>query len=291
MRVQILVSTVVLVVLSHNLPILAADSSDVYPFTLTDTGLILVPVTVNGSGPYHFVLDTGSNRSAISDTLAARLSLNPVAVTETVTSSGSLTTPVVRLETLGLGSHHTPHVLTPVLSAERLRSVHPHADGLIGQDVLIDAHYTLDYRRKRLIWLGEDTDSGAGTRLVLHRWEGRMLVELPQSSRRGDVAWFVPDSGASTLVLFRHEGVTTISASALPASVGTRTVTGGGQAQVAMVAKLRVGNDTLWDQPAVLVAAHVAASTDAPRVDGLLPLSAFSSVTFNGRANYLVARR
>jgi len=116
-------------------------------------------------------------------------------------------------------------------------------------------------------------------------------VALPQSSAPENVAWFVPDSGASTLVLFRHGGHTAVPASVLPTRVGLATATGGALGQMAVVTKLRVGGDTLWDQPAVLVEADSAATTVAPRVAGLLPLSGFTSVTFNGPANYLVVRR
>ena len=34
-----------------------------------------VPVTLNGAGPFPFVIDTGSNRTVISEVLAARLGL------------------------------------------------------------------------------------------------------------------------------------------------------------------------------------------------------------------------
>jgi len=290
MRVRALVSSAVLslVVLSSVAP-QAAGPSDTLVLTLTGSGQILVPVIVNGSGPHLFVLDTGANRSVLSDALATRLSLEPVATTEMVTSSGSSHAPVVRLMAVALGSHHATDVLAPVVPEGRLRAIHAKADGIIGQDVLIDAHYTLDYRRSRLTWLDADTGSGGGTRLALRRAEGRLLVELPQAPRADETAWFVPDSGASTLVLFLHGGRAAISATPLGATVRAATITGDGQVQAAIVPKLKIGSGTFWDQPAVLVAGpDTAAGTD--RVDGLLPLSRFSSVTFNGPQHYLVVR-
>jgi predicted aspartyl protease len=295
MRDRLLVSMAALFTLvNFSAPELSADSAaDTLPFTLADTGQILIPVMVNSSGPYQFVLDTGANRSAISDTMAARLSLQPVAITEIVTSTGSAPTgsmtSVVRLQIISLGGHSASGVLTPVLKSERIHAVHAQADGIIGQDVLIDAHYTLDYRRTRVIWLGAGRDTGAGTRLALRRSEGRLIVELPQSSRPDSVALLVPDSGASMLVLFQQDGRTAVSAMALAAVARTTTVTGDGYMQVAVVPRLRIGRDTLWDQPAVLLPGPAAAG--AHRLDGLLPLSLFSDVTFNGRENYMVVRR
>lgn len=287
MRVRILISWLVLFTLSASFSVSAAGNDDSMPFSLTGSGLILVPVTVNNAGPFLFVLDTGSNRSAVSDALSARLGLRPVARTQTVTSTGTGTSDVVRLASLAIGSHRSGDILAPVLAADRIRALHPKADGIIGQDVLIDAHYTLDYRHKKLIWLGADLDKDAGTRLALRRVEGRLLVELPQSSRRDDVAWFVPDSGASSLVLFANGGRTAVSATTVGA-IGVSTVNGDGQAQAVLVSQLRVGRATLWDQPAMVLAGYGAAEN---RVDGLLPLSRFSTVTFNGRENYLVAKQ
>ena len=291
MRARMLVSTAVLFVLFNfsSAGLSAATATAPLPFTLTGTGQVLIPVMVNASGPYQFVLDTGANRSVISDTLAARLSLQPVAVTEIVTSTGSAESSVVRLQSISLGSHNASGVLAPVVKSERIHAVHTQADGIIGQDVLIDAHYTIDYRRKRVIWLGAGTDGGSGSRLMLRRCEGRLLVELPQSSRSGDAALLVPDSGASTLVLFQQGGRTAIPATALAAVVQTTTLTGDGKMQMAVVPKLRIGTDTLWDQPAVLLPG--SAISGEQRLDGLLPLSWFSEVTFNGRENYLVVKR
>ena len=291
MRARLLVSMAVLFTfVNFSTPELSATSAaDHLPFTLTDTGQILVPVMVNSSGPYQFVLDTGANRSAISDTLAARLSLQPVAATEIVSSTGSALSSVVRLQIISLGGHQASGVLAPVLKADEFHAVHGQADGIVGQDVLIDAHYTLDYRRKRVIWLGTDGDPGPGTRLALRRSEGRLIVELPQSSAPESVALLVPDSGASTLVLFQQNGRTAFAVAALSGTASVTTVTGQSLVQTAVVPKLRLGKEMLWDQPAVLLPGPPVVGEI--RLDGLLPLSLFSSVTFNGRDHYMVAKR
>lgn len=288
MRVHILGSLAILFSLVNVVSLSAGPAGNTVPFTLTPAGHLLVHVTINGTGPHTFVLDTGSNRSVISDTLASSLALTPVALTETVSSSGSATAHVVRIQTLALGSHTAAAVLAPVLPAARIRSIHTLAEGIIGQDVLIDGHYTLDYRRKRISWLEADQDSGEGQRLVLQRSEGRVIVELPQSQRAEDTARLIPDSGASVLVLFDRGERAPIAVTTRAAAVKATTLTGETHMQVATVPRLRVGSSTMWDIPAVLVA---RGEGDTSRVDGLLPLSGFSSVTFNGPRHYLVARR
>jgi hypothetical protein len=288
MRVHTFASLAVVVLLTH-FELSASTLPAPVPLTLTESGQVLVPAMVNGSGPYLFILDTGANRSAISQTLSNRLSLQPVAVSNVVTSSGSATAPVIRLQSISLGTHTVTAVLSPVLPDEHIQGVHKHADGIIGQDVLIDAHYTIDFRRRKLLW-GDAAAGGKGTRLALRRVEGRFLVALPQSARPLDIAWLVADSGASTLVLFQHDGRTAVAATPLPALVRTATMTGGRDVQAATVPKLRVGNNTLWDRPALLIMGpDMAAGENRP--DGLLPLSWFSSVTFNGPQNSLTVYR
>ncbi len=289
MRIRIFFSLAVLFLIFTRLDLFASTVAAPVPLTLNGSGQVLVPAMVNGSGPYLFILDTGANRSAISQTLADRLSLPPVAVSDVVTSSGSASTPVVRLQSISIGHHSAAAVLSLVLLDNQIRGVHKNADGIIGQDVLIDAHYTIDYRRRKLTW-GDGAPGRAGTRLTLRRVEGRFLVALPQSAHEPDITWFVADSGASALVLFQHGGRTGIPSTALPASVRAATMTGTSNVQAATVPKFRVGNETWWDQPALLIGgADVEAGVD--RLDGLLPLSWFSSVTFNGPENTLTVHR
>ena len=55
----------------------AGDQSNGFDihFKLLCGSLILVPVMVNGSGPYDFVLDTGTSMTLIDPKLAAQLSI------------------------------------------------------------------------------------------------------------------------------------------------------------------------------------------------------------------------
>ncbi len=93
----------------------------------------------------------------------------------------------------------------------------------------------------------------------------------------------------SVRATFHQDGQTAIPTTALTGVVRTTTVLGDGQMQAAIVPQLRLGTDTLWDQPAVLLPNPAASAEN--RLDGLLPLSWFSEVTFNGRENSLVVRR
>jgi predicted aspartyl protease len=54
------------------LPLRAADVN--FDF-VSNTSLIVVPVTINGRGPYRFLLDTGASTTILSTAIADRLNL------------------------------------------------------------------------------------------------------------------------------------------------------------------------------------------------------------------------
>jgi len=58
------------------------------PFKLAAQGGILVPVTLNGTGPFQMLLDTGASHSSISKELAGALDAPPVARATVSTPAG-----------------------------------------------------------------------------------------------------------------------------------------------------------------------------------------------------------
>src|SRR4051794_5335513 len=58
------------------------------PLRLVQGTLFVVPVQVNGTGPYDFLVDTGAQVNSIDETLAAQLHLTP-GLTVGVTGAGT----------------------------------------------------------------------------------------------------------------------------------------------------------------------------------------------------------
>jgi predicted aspartyl protease len=254
------------------------------PFTIGEDGLIAVAASVNGRGPFRFLLDTGSNRSAVSPRLAAELRLEPVAKTTLVTLGHQRAGDAARIESLTLGNLTVRDLRVPLLTDGELDALGAGLDGVIGQDVLSDYNYTLDYRRSRLRWDGDETEHRNGVRLPLKRDEGRWLVGLPQHDGGDRVLWFVPDSGASGFVVFDRGGSMPLPLTPLPATARVTTVLGTGQARGAMLGRLRVGQVIFANTPALVVDRR---EPDAPAGDGLLPLCVFARVSFNASRRYL----
>jgi len=250
--------------------------------SIDERGGIVVPVMLGGAGPFSFMLDTGATRTLVGDDLAGLLNAPLVARAEMVTSAGSEMRGVVRLERVEVAGARAESLLASVLPAERLRALASGIRGLLGQDFLSAFNYTLDYRRRRLIW-DEPGDARCGepSALRLIPVEGRYVVEVSRSGLTRALR-LVPDTGAETFVFFHAPG------EAVPAIAIGRArltgLTGDGGVRIASTPRLVVGGVTLRDQPVVIVD-----RTDAS-ADGLLPLHGFASVSFNMKDGCMVVR-
>jgi predicted aspartyl protease len=117
------------------------------PTRLDRIGRIVVPVMINGRGPFGFILDTGATHAAISARAAQLLGLelqpgsmllNGVTGTEPVT-----TVEVARLEAGDLVLEHRP---MPVLG-----HVMANADGILGVENLMDKRILVDFVHDRVV--------------------------------------------------------------------------------------------------------------------------------------------
>jgi predicted aspartyl protease len=265
----------------------AARSFDSVPFTLSEAGAVVVAATIDGAGPFAFLVDTGSSRSAVTRETAVSLGLPAIAFTSVVTAAGAERCPVVRLNNLALGGTRVDALLAPVVPSARLMVGGRRVDGIVGQDFLSGFNYTLDYRARRLVWNAAPEPDGV--RLTLHRSEGRFLVELPQGNGSDVALTMVPDSGADGLVLFARAGVIAALQTSGPRDAGVVAGVGGaGLAQSVRVRELRIGGVTWRNRTASVID---RSEPDAPEGDGLLPLHTFGRVSFNSSEGYVVFER
>jgi predicted aspartyl protease len=250
------------------------------PFQLGEQGGVIVPVMVNGSGPFPMLLDTGATHSAITEDVAARVQAKPVARSTVITPAGEMLRTIVAVDRINVGSITAEHVLPSVVPARALdpeRQLH----GLIGQDVLAKLRYTLDFKARTVEW-HEQTPSRRGVRLPLTFEHGRFLVALQQDSC---TLRLVPDSGAGAIVLFEAPGRMPLAIAETSATVELSTAHATRSARPVRVRELRVGHRILRDVPAVTIE-H--ADRHPAEGDGLLPVHLFERVTFDGPARLLI---
>jgi hypothetical protein len=250
-------------------------------FHLLDDGSIVVPVTIGGTGPYRFVLDTGSSRTVISTRLWKTLRLPVLAQTVMVMPAGRDLAYIVKIQGLAIEGQPVANISAAVMPADRY-AAGQQVDGLIGQDVLAPLIYTIDYRRRAILW-HQPGDALAGERLPLSIRNNRLLVALAQHDDDSAPLSLIPDTGSDALVLFAHAQkklrLTPLDIGVLSSLSGSRRVHRG------CVQDLVVGQIRLRNSLAVVVDSDEAVEMMG---DGLLPLNVFSRVTFNVAEGYLI---
>jgi hypothetical protein len=240
--------------------------------------LLVVPVGVNGTGPYPFLLDTGATSSMVSEELSAALGLRPLGhgLQETATAADRVAL-VAAVLTLG-GVRHEGAVIATALG--RLRDAVPGIRGVLGQDVLRRSNWWLDYRGGAL-W--EDAGGALmaadlGERLAVH-WHGdRPAIDAlgpgPRPLR------LVLDSAASAPVLFG--GDTDVDGERVGEALAT---THDSQVSVPLlgVGPLRAGRSAI-----PRFSAAVLEASGAREEDGLLPTALFDGIYFDNRSGTVV---
>jgi predicted aspartyl protease len=252
----------------------------VTPFELDGQGGVILPVTVNGRGPFRLLLDTGSTHSAVSEAVAAAIGAPAVAKTTIGSATGvGRAAIVVRIDALECGELVARGLLASVVSFDRLGNADG-IQGVIGQDALASVRYTIDFRHRELLWWPDDEAVAHGVSFALEGSGGRFLISLPQ---RGNVLRLVPDSGAGSLLLFAPSKRLPLT---LLAQLGVlTTMSAQGTVRLARMRELHVGPAMLQNVAAVVVGRNPSEPEEA---DGLLPLHLFDKVTFDGPNRVLI---
>jgi hypothetical protein len=278
-------SSVVLIAITVLAPKLLAATSEL-SVRIDESGAVIVPVSIDGRGPFPFLLDTGSSHSVVSKSLADQLALRFVARTSVLTSTGREWRPVVSLDQTTIGGVQSEGLLASVTPSAQLDVVARGIEGVIGQDFLIGLNYTLDYQRRRVVW-SDDVSDADGPCLPLVAQGGRYLVQVGSAGSDGPVL-LVPDSGASGFVAYERNGRTRFALGSGGGMTSVHSLSGRQIERTMLIHELRLGAMMVRNQPVAVVARD---PNDVMEGDGLLPLHLFASVSFNAREQCLVLRR
>jgi predicted aspartyl protease len=107
-------------------------------------GRVVAPVMVNGQGPYRFIVDTGANRSAVSQGLAQRLGLPMVGEAMVHSVHGATNAPLVAVQTLRYGDLAVPGEQMPMLQGAMLAG----EQGILGVDGMQGRRLRLDFEAR-----------------------------------------------------------------------------------------------------------------------------------------------
>jgi hypothetical protein len=115
---------------------------------LDDLSMIIVPVSINSSGPYDFLLDTGCAKTTVDQKLAGALQLPRVGEKTAVGVLASAKMSVVHVDSLSLAG-------ATVAGGEVFSSDHPatvtgKVRGVLGEDFLRNFDLLIDYRHQSI---------------------------------------------------------------------------------------------------------------------------------------------
>jgi predicted aspartyl protease len=106
-------------------------------------GRAIALISINGQGPFRFIIDTGANRSVLSQALATRLGLVPAGVGVVHSIDGAEPAMLVNVESLSFGALHLSRGDTPVLDGPMLSG----EDGLLGVDGMAGRLLYIDFTK------------------------------------------------------------------------------------------------------------------------------------------------
>jgi predicted aspartyl protease len=172
--------------------------------TVTPTGedrnlRLTVPVMVNGQGPFQFVIDTGADRSVVSNELAAKLNLPDAGKSRVHAMNGVGQARMVQIKTLQVSTNTNTDVRAASLPASNLG-----ADGLLGVDSLAGLRITLDFDAREM--RAEPSSAPEAPKpkdsdeiVVTARSRLGQLI-MVNADAEGEQVWAIVDTGAQNSV-------------------------------------------------------------------------------------------
>lgn len=158
-----------------------------------------VPVTVNGQGPFQFVIDTGADRTVISKELAEQLALPKSGTAKLHAMGGSAQVNMVKIDRIQVSNKITRKVKAAALPRKYIG-----ADGLIGIDSLKGQRIVMDFQAGTMTLQASDTPEddlpdGVDVIVVTARTRLGQLV-LADADANGQKVWVIVDTGAQNSV-------------------------------------------------------------------------------------------
>jgi predicted aspartyl protease len=127
-------------------PIPEAGSGEIIQMRPDFHERLTVPVTIEGKGPFHFMLDTGAQATVLSVALADRLMLPDRHQAVLVGMASRRPVVTTMISEFGLGSRVFPIRIAPLVEGENIGG----ADGILGIDSLQGQRVMLDFKKQEI---------------------------------------------------------------------------------------------------------------------------------------------
>ena len=262
------------------------------PFRTVGESMIVVPVEINGAGPFNFLLDTGTTRTMVDEKLAEQLALHAVAQTTLKLTgiSGTSAVTLVGVESVGVAGETVRDLHLNVR-----KSFPAGVRGILGEDFLARFDVLIDYRQHAL-------ELSADRSLLAASLEGEHLpfsmhgafggaptgnrIVIQGHAREFDDKQlsFLLDSGTDSFVLFPSaaNGLNAISLKSDPVAPAQHTSDG------LSIRRRQVRYLFLEGATVPNVSAVVVDGRDAIDADGVIPTAWFKSLFICHSGGYVI---
>ncbi|MBK8272521.1 MAG: aspartyl protease family protein [Sphingomonadales bacterium] len=217
-----------------------------------------VPVMINGQGPFDFVVDTGADRTVISEELAKQLNLPQSGTATLHAMGGSAKVKLVSIKTVQVSTNIAKRVEAAALPRRNVG-----ADGLLGIDSLKNQRIVMNFQSNTMRVepasvpeeaVPEDSD------LIIVTAKTRLgQLVMVDADANGQKIWVVVDTGAQNSIantrlralLVKRVPETEIKSISMVDVLGRTT-----PAEYTIVSKLRIGGVSMGNAAIAFADAH-----------------------------------
>ena len=259
---------------------------------------IIVPVIINHTGPYDFLLDTGAQITTVDPALAKALDLKTEGTTGIIGVGNYARTPYTTLGSVQAGTGVVENVMAVVQDLGQIQLADARVRGVLAGNFLEHFGLLIDYRQ-RLMCLdrSDDLESNVKGRHI-EFFDAHDPVRKAPAPQTLTVAVHLSGMGKESLLLRLDSGINVpllypSEKTAHLVQTGTTPLSSRGTDGVchafAVLARqdVQIGPHLVRDLPFVM---PVSAATNVlkPEVDGLLPTALFQRVYINYARHYAV---
>jgi predicted aspartyl protease len=234
----------------------ADELADNFAFERDKAARMTVPVSIDGRGPYRFLIDTGAERTVISAELARELSLGAGRSVTMHSMSGVGEVETVVIPNLRVSAKTIDGINAPALSRRHLG-----AEGMLGVDSLQSQRVLFDFKKKTMTVsrarLNEEEHDRDAIVIRARSMFGRLI--LADARADGQKVWVIIDTGSQATIGNEALRRKLLSKHRLAATVPIElvSVTGGlVTADYTKISGLVIGGVTLTDMPIAFADVH-----------------------------------
>jgi hypothetical protein len=256
-------------------------------------GRKIVQVSINGMGPYDFILDTGSNFTLVKSKLIRNLNISGGTPVTIVTALGETPSRRGVVERMAIGGLSVEHLEINIL--DRVQALEGRVQGILGENFL--KHFDLLFDNEKEVLTLDRTSSLAdmlvGEHLPFSRFGDfervptvdRIVIKLKAPSVLERPMFFLVDSGTNTAALYPAPGGAAFGAIKSSQHANLNDLNESRDCRVQKTT-LEIGSSAF---PKIHLVACEGITRNKMDTDGLLPTSIFRHFFVSHRGGYVIA--